>query len=353
MKRSSIHENLNKGALALALLLLIKLTGCNGRSNEGEVAEWQLEFRVAGENNQIGYPIAIKFVNDTLLVNDFYGDSLVHCIDVNSWKTNRKFARKGNGPGEVIPPVECIAYGDSLMIFSRPTMTLFKAEGGDYDRLTSTATFPTVVSRLYKAGENEFIASMIPYNSSDFDGKRFIVLNEEGTVQYAFGEYPRFWTEEKEIPVDVLANFHQVDDFCKISPDTFAVVSSHVLSIYAKNNLHQYELVKEKLLFPYEYTYNLSNGMISAKTRLKEGFPMGADGIELLGEDIIVAYNMNQLPDFDLNVEFLRYDKDLNLKAIYHPSVPVKAPFLIDKNRSIIAFDNEKDGTFVVSDPLK
>lgn len=328
--------------------------GCKNVSEDQKIEEHLLKFEIAKGDYEFGVPIGMSILNNNLLINDFYGDTLVHCVDMDTWTTTRKIVSKGMGPGEVLAPIELIVTDDSISVFSRPTMMMFKSSGCDLSTLTNVAIMPSVVSRIFQMGDNEYIASIVTLgNDPQYGNARFILLNSAGEVQYSFGEYPRIWSDEKDMPTDVLANFHQIRGFCKLDSDSFAVVSSHVLSIYAKNQEGQYSLVAEKMMMPYEYDYNLSDGMATAQGRLKEGFPKCADGVAKLGDDLIVTFNMNELPARNQNVDFLRYDNELSLKAIYHPATAVRAPFIISDDGSIIAFDDENDEfEIAISTPL-
>ena len=54
----------------------------------------------------LGDPMQMLKKDSILFINDYFGDSLIHMYNLNSHKVERKLVSKGNGPNELIPPLE-------------------------------------------------------------------------------------------------------------------------------------------------------------------------------------------------------------------------------------------------------
>ena len=73
----------------------------------------------------LGDPMQMLKKDSILFINDYFGDSLIHMYNLNSHKVERKLVSKGNGPNELIPPLEIQYQNNKLWILSRPLHLLY------------------------------------------------------------------------------------------------------------------------------------------------------------------------------------------------------------------------------------
>lgn len=59
-------------------------------------------------------------IDSLLLINDYYGDSLLTVFNLNSNKIERKLLGQGDGPNELLSPLEVLLLDNNLWILSRP-----------------------------------------------------------------------------------------------------------------------------------------------------------------------------------------------------------------------------------------
>ena len=86
------------------LLFLFCLFGCTRTTNkQSNIKNIYLE--QSNIQDFIGLPIQLTTLDSVLFINDFYGDSLIHCISLKDNKPIAKLGVKGSGPNEVLSPL--------------------------------------------------------------------------------------------------------------------------------------------------------------------------------------------------------------------------------------------------------
>jgi len=110
------------------LLVLSTIWGCS--SYQKETAKETLAFSVLPiSSSLLGLPIQIVAFDSVLLVNDYYGDTLVHCLSLRTGGEITKFGVRGSGPNELMPPLHLLKTPDSLFVLSRPQWILYTVSG--------------------------------------------------------------------------------------------------------------------------------------------------------------------------------------------------------------------------------
>ena len=97
------------------LLFLFCLFGCTRTTNkQSNIKNIYLE--QSNIQDFIGLPIQLTTLDSVLFINDFYGDSLIHCISLKDNKPIAKLGVKGSGPNEVLSPLYIFIKEDSLFL---------------------------------------------------------------------------------------------------------------------------------------------------------------------------------------------------------------------------------------------
>lgn len=314
------------------LFVAICVWGCNLQQKEMEKEELSLTLLPA--SSFIGLPIQIMAMDSVLLVNDFYGDTLVHCLSLKTGNEIAKWGVRGSGPNEVMSPLRLLKTSDSLYVFSRPLWTLYSASGKQNVQLSKKAKVFTDVSLLFPLGDSEYLASGM------FPDKRFCLLDSCGNEKMRFGDYPCFWKREPDLPIEVKRMFHQVRGYGFSGKHGFAVVDSHVLSLYRQVS-SGYTLEKEVLLAPYEYDFH-PQGMESIVS-LKSSFVKGAVDLAVSDEFIYILFNNNTSEESpQRQKEIWRFDWDGNLLNKYIPNANLAFITVTSKGDLIGLTDSEE-----------
>lgn len=327
-----------KKTISILLLSVLVFWGCNAPSQQ--VAEEKLSFTLLPVSAFIGLPIQIMAFDSVLLINDFYGDTLVHRISLKTGKETAKWGIKGNGPNEVLSPLHLMKTSDSLFVFSRPQWTLYSVTDRQSSLSRKVRVF-TDISLLFPLGDSGYLASGM------FADKRFCLLDENGNEQMRFGDYPCFWNRESGLPIEVKRMFHQVRGYGFSDKHGFVVAGSHVLSFY-KPHSSGYSLEKEICLAPYEYGFN-ERGMEST-VNLKTSFVNGAVDLAVSDEYVYVLFDNNSLESsVKRKKEIWRYDWKGNLLNRYIPDVELSLITVASDGRLVGLTDSEEPSIAFVS----
>ena len=315
------------------LLVLSSLWGCS--SYQKETPKETLDFSVLPiSSSLLGLPIQIVACDSVLLVNDFYGDTLVHCLSLKTGSEITKFGVRGSGPNEVMRPLHLLKTPDSLFVFSRPQWLLYTVSGTPRVHLEKKMKLPTDVSLLFPLGDSSYLASGM------FPDKRFYIFDGAGKEKSRFGDYPNFWSRENDLPIEVKRMFHQVRGYGFSIKNGFAFADSHVLSLY-RHTSSGYVLSKEVLLAPYEYDYT-ANG-IGSMTNLKPSFARGVMDLAISDEFIYVLFDSNiKDTSSKSKKEIWRYDWDGNLLNKYVPNVDISL-ITVQPDGTLIGLTDEGD----------
>ena len=213
----------------------------------------------------LGSTMQLLKVDSLLLINDFHGDSLVHIYNL---KTNQKMGylvSAGDGPNELISPLELQADGERLWVLSRPLHVLSHTPLSAID---GSGAISLVRDGRVKGEADCFVS--LPPESMAFSGfftKRYALANTDQLDSVTeFGDYPDFWEEEKRFPAEVKAMFHQSRFAVNPERRLFASCSYFVLEIYdygaSKSSVP--ELKFRKQLGRYEYDYQKGKRVTSS-----------------------------------------------------------------------------------------
>lgn len=211
--------------------------------------------------DMLGITMQIIGYENYLFLNDFYGDSLIHVFNLNN-KSIRKVIPKGNGPNELISPLEIYVVNDKLYLFGRQLFSLYSIALDSIDQnkmsLTNKFQVPTMTSRIGILNDSLFIASGL-------FKKRYALIDNTGDVITEFGDYPDFWKEEQNIPVEAKAMFHQCGFAQNLERNKFISYSAHVLDIFDVPE-SSVPIISKRILFAdYEYSYTTGE-YLSAKS---------------------------------------------------------------------------------------
>lgn len=313
------------------IAFILFLFSCSAQK-EKEVEIRHIEVPSMLISDFVGLPIQLLASDSLFFINDFYGDTLVHCYSLPNGEPISKIGVKGDGPNEILSPVHLFVKKDSLYMFSRLQWTLYNAF-----RITDRKVMnvPQEVSLLFPLTDSTFIASGM------YSENRLAILNSQGEIDFYFGNYPSFWAKEKELSINVKRMFHQVRGLDYIAEKGLAIVTSHVLSIYSQcENAPVFGLKKEFLLAPYKYKYKESG--ISSQAKLRHGFIIGAKGLVALNSKIYVLMNVNKKgEESHQKNEIWEFDWDGNLTAKYIPDMNVSHMAKISETK--IALLSEKE----------
>ena len=227
----------------------------------------------------LGSTMQIVKKDSLLFINEFHGDSLIRIFNLNNNRILKYLVSVGNGPNELISPLELQAVGNKLWMLSRP---LHLMNHISFSNIDSTPILSQ--DGLIKSEADCFI----PLDDSNvvlsgFFSKRYGLMNfQDKNLLKEFGDYPDFWINEKDIPVTAKSMFHQCRFAINTQKQLFASGSYFVLDIYKYDvdSKDVPELKFRKQLGEYEYDFE-SGGRVTATLR------PGADpaSVDVIGGD--------------------------------------------------------------------
>jgi len=265
------------------ILLIIGILCCVQCTNkkEKDIVGYSFDVHSQLSFKQISYPSLLGMTmqlikrDSFLLINDFHGDSLIHVFNLNSKQIERNLVVRGNGPHELISPLDLQLLGDTLWILCRPLHLLNHILWKDV-KLSSAL----LVKDRQMKGESDCFVS-IGKNQFIFSGfwnKRYALINMAGGDSIReFGNYPDFWSREENIPVTAKAIFHHCRFAVNVSQHLIVSCSPFVLEIYRYDPEGKQlpKLKFRKQLGRYEYDF-VANRRVSASLR-KESDPSAVD----------------------------------------------------------------------------
>ena len=80
----------------------------------------QMSFEDVAYPDLLGATMQLVKKGDYLFINEFHGDSLIHVFNLRTAQKERCLVASGNGPDELISPLELQMVDDNLWILSRP-----------------------------------------------------------------------------------------------------------------------------------------------------------------------------------------------------------------------------------------
>jgi hypothetical protein len=236
-------------------MFVFLLSGCSVQEDIKFESYRDIELFSMKYPDLIGIPLEILKKDNYLIIADFRGDSLVSVFDIEN---NRiyKMASVGKGPGEVMPPVTMQLQDDKLLIHSRGNNIFYCTH------LSEAGKNKTVLNKLFDAPSQTSRICMLTgqkyVSSGYFPNHRYALLDSTGSISRTFGEFPDFWHEEKHIPDDAKAMFHQSSLHKNPRRPLFATIASHVLEIweYGEDTVQRVSRIQ---LGTYQYRHKTGN----------------------------------------------------------------------------------------------
>lgn len=351
MKKEKIEMRI--AVLAVIASCLTTLS-CNRNNASQQGSPEQIIFQELIANESIGYPAEMQCMDRYIYVADHYGDSIIKVLRLDDGKTLKNMIAVGNGPGEMIRPISFYLKPDSILVYSRPLMTLF-SEKLDGSKSQKLFMLPGESSNVFAMPNGEYVVSVMPFGSKEKNDQeyRFILLDSVGNIKNRFGTFPRLWEKEKDLSIGILGNFHQTNSIVMNDDESLVVFSSYVISVYERNG-ETYSLVDERMIAPYQYDYNDETATRSATTRIKEGFGGGVWCAFKYKDKIIAARRYKNSEDYN-RLYFEIYDKKGTLERTLMPDKDIYPPATITDTGKIIAFGKESDDkrSIMISAPIK
>lgn len=341
------------GILVFMSIFTIMLS-CNRKDGSKQVETEQIVFEELVANESIGSPAEMQCMGKHIYISDHYGDSIIKVISLDSGKTLHSLAAVGNGPGEMKRPISFFLKPDSILVYSRPLMTLF-SEYLDGSKSKKLFMLPWESSNVFAMPNGDYIVSVMPFGSKENSEReyRFMLLDSIGNIKSRFGTFPRLWEKEKDLSVGILGNFHQTNSIVMNDDDSLVVFSSYVISVYERNG-ETYSLVDERVIAPYQYEYSDETATRSATARIKDGFGGGVWCAFKYKNKIIAARRYNDSED-NKGLYFDIYDNKGKLERTLIPDVNIYPPAAITDTGKIIAFgkETEEKRSIMVSQPIE
>jgi len=210
----------------------------------------------------IGIPLEILKKDNYLLIADFSGDSLISVFNIDNKRIN-KMASVGKGPGEVIPPITMQLYDEKLYICSRGNFIFYNILsseiGKDKTKFIKLFNAPPQTDQICVLSEGKYVSTGF------FQNQRYNLLDSAGNIMKTFGEFPDLWDEEKHIPNEAKALFHQCSMHKNPQKSLFATVASHVLEIWAFDD-DSFQRISQIKAGAYQYLYLTGNRLKVKRT---------------------------------------------------------------------------------------
>lgn len=319
------------------LFLPFVLMGCREQDTIGysfNIVE-HLNFKEIEYPEILGNTMQLNHKDSFLLLNDFYGDSLIHMYNLNTQKIEKKLFAKGDGPNDMIPPLEVQKYNNQLFFFSRPLHVLEYQNWSDLNKQTTLKERRQIDGRadcFIPLSENKLVFS-------GFWDNRYALFDLNTSELKEFGAYPNYWEEESRIPALAKAMFHQCRFAVNEKRNKFASCSYFVLEIfeYTPTLSDIPKLCFRKQLDKYEYDYKTGD-RISAKMRKETSGLASVDAVS--GENYLYILIQDSNNKRNRNIMILDWNGN-----------PIK---LLKSNKRIICFDIDEingKGYAIINDP--
>jgi hypothetical protein len=339
----------------LVLACVVAMIAEQSCSNKNKIAnteidEVQLDFTQMETDASIGYPLELFNQNDTLYLNDAHGDTIVTRINALNGRTIDKFATVGNGPGEVLRPIDLRPTHDSIYVLSRPNQALFSANKSTSVSLKKRVQMPGTISRLFFLNDGNAIVSVMSFAGTpdEFKNARYILFDKNMRLKYAFGSFPKLTDKEQSLNSEALSFLHQTD--CVVCPDsdTFIALTQYGMSVYSKSKSGKYELKFDKALIKYDFTVLAGNDYVSTGVQtVPEESEGGIVHATMFGGNILLAQFIDSSSD-NMNVYFRIINQNGETVKIMRPTIDVMAPFVLTSRNEIIAFHEDESGVYMI-----
>lgn len=225
----------------------------------------QMSFKNIAYPDLLGSTMQLMKKGDYLFINEFHGDSLVHIFNLKTARKEGDLVASGNGPNELMSPLELQIVDDNLWVLSRQLHLLNHIPFSAIDEnpvLLKDGLVKSEADCFIPLDENRVVFS-------GFFKKRYGLMDlKNREVINEFGDYPDFWDAEKDFPTEAKAMFHQSRFAINTDKQLFASCSYFALEIYSYDSegMNVPKLKYRKQLGKYEYDFQ-SGGRITATMR--------------------------------------------------------------------------------------
>jgi hypothetical protein len=327
--------------LCVIFLCIVSIVSCT-RNNEKEYLNFQQKAIIRCDTvpyeDIIGISMQILQYDSMLLINDFRGDSLIHLYDTRSKQLKRKLIPAGNGPNELLSPLEIHFQQKNLFVLARQTSIVYKIcsdslNNGKID-LIKQFQVPEKVNHLYPLTDSIYIAS-------GFFPKRYAIINSLGQKVSEFGDYPSYWDGESNFPVNAKAMFHQTCFEKHSTTSKYVAYSSHVIEIYdySKNILHP-ELVKSMAVGNYRYSYVDNGSLLTAKRN--DDIEIGIINVACTSQYIYIVYYLDTNSNRKQKIQIRVIDWEGNAVKIIHTDMKINC---------LIVYEDDTFGYLIARNP--
>lgn len=308
------------------LILCLFLVQCDNKDKSSYTFynEKNISFNEINYPELLGFTLQIKIADSLLFINQFHEDSLIAVFNTNRNRIEKKIISKGNGPGELMPPLDIQISDNQLYILSRPLFLLNHISMENL--LKNDVDFHKDYQMPPKSD------CFLPLNDSLFVfsglwGKRYACLNLASDSIRTFGDFPNYWSEEKDIPDDAKAMFHQCFFGKHPNKNIFVSCSGYILETYQYDDKNEVpQMLRQMQLGKYSYRY-VTNGMIS--TKLKEGSDPSVTELACT-EDYI--YLVVQSKENRKNRDIMVFDWDCRPVKLLKSNKPILCLTVDEKN---------------------
>jgi len=333
-----------------AILVIIFVCSCSENKNNmlifDNVQQVDVECIPVPYSDILGISMQLLKIDSLLFINDFFGDSLIHVLDVKNNIEHNKLFSKGTGPNEFISPLAIHTTNSNMYIYERQTFRLFsfplemilnRDKSMKLIFTANTQNTRSMTNSVFPLSDSMFIFSIV-----GDEIKRFAVYNRVGEKVNEFGEYNAYWYRETDFPNRARAMYHQTSFEKHPSQKMFVAYSGHILGIYHYESIHQAPvLMKEFLLSEYRYEFINSETIVSANRT--EGVERGIIAVFCSSKYIYIVYNPNKEGE----------DNTLphQIKVIDWNGNPIK---LLNTNKKVTLLtvdETEKKGYIIAENP--
>lgn len=158
----------------------------------------QMSFQEVAYPDLLGSAMQLMKKGNLLLINEFHGDSLIHIFNLKTAQKEGSLVASGNGPNELISPLELQMADDNLWVLSRQLHLLNHIPFSAIDEnpvLTKDGLIKPEADCFIPLDENRIVLS-------GFFKKRYGLMNlNDREVINEFGDYPDFWADEKDLEI--------------------------------------------------------------------------------------------------------------------------------------------------------
>ncbi|MDR1335835.1 MAG: TolB-like 6-bladed beta-propeller domain-containing protein [Tannerella sp.] len=291
----------------------------------------------------LGITMQLVKHDSLLLLNDFRGDTLIHVFNVKNGRLLTKLVSVGNGPDEMKSPLEIYIRKNRLYIHYRQVATLYSLSLDSLllpDRkLKKHFQASGETSVLFPLSDSLFIAA-------GYFQQRYAVFNHCGEKVHEFGDYPAYWSREKDLSLQVRAMFHQVRFEKHPTEALFLACSSHTMEIYDYGEgIRQPVLIAS--LWTGKYNYSWMDDGTYLSTRKGDDVERGTVSVAVSSRYIYAVHNPGKNEQDDAGSQIRIIDWKGNPVKILHFDKPVACLTVDEKENRVYLIAEDPDNTLL------